>query len=338
MRTLLLALAAALISMGAQAATCPLPQYPTVNCTGVPAGTALTASGSMTITTAGTVVDAKKVTGYIDVRADNVVIKRSEVSLYITNRGKNLLIEDSTVGSSNAPNTCNNAGASGGVGIGEHDFTMRRVYLRGWSDGVRISGSNVTVEDSLIVVCSNNPADHGDGVQAYGAQNGRNIHLRHNVWDQRPAMVAGGYTAPIWLPNDRLDQLNSGAEWTEIKDNILAGGTMSFRMPGDPANSIPWTAKEVSGNKIVNKTWYYEATEIGKCNHILAWNNNAIVTYDFANGVVLSEVSKLTNCPESGTPTPTPEPTPVTHITLDVTVHSPGPIVIDSVTSHAVSP
>ncbi len=326
-------IAAAIMSFGtaASAATCPLPKYPTINCVGVPVGTTLAASGSITVTTAGVTIDARNVTGYIDVRADNVTIKRTKVSLYITNSGKNLLIEDTVVGSSNAPNTCNDAGASGGVGIGDRDFTMRRVYIRGWSDGVRISGSNVIVEDSLIVVCSNNPADHGDGVQAYGAQNGRNIHLRHNVWDQRPAMVAGGYTAPIWLPNDRVDQLNTNAEWTEVADNILAGGTMSLRIPSDPGNSIPWTAN-VARNHVVDGTWYYEATEIGACNHFLTWRDNDVVTYDWTNGVVLTQVRKLTDCPETGGTTPPPPP--ATHITLDVGISSATPVIVDGVTTH----
>ena len=42
-----------------QPQSCPLPAYPDASCTGVPAGTTLTPSGSLTITTAGTVINAR---------------------------------------------------------------------------------------------------------------------------------------------------------------------------------------------------------------------------------------------------------------------------------------
>jgi hypothetical protein len=54
--------------------------YPTPSTTGVPSGTALTASGPITVTTPGTVIEGKDVTGGIDVQADDVTIRNSRVS------------------------------------------------------------------------------------------------------------------------------------------------------------------------------------------------------------------------------------------------------------------
>jgi hypothetical protein len=296
MKALLFALLAALALVGpAHAADCSLPKYPVAACVGVPAGTNLqNVSGNITLSTAGQVYDAKNVSGAIIVKADDVTIKRTQVGTFITNEsGKNLTVEDSTIG----PTTCSNTNnGSGGVGLGWKDFIARRVYLRGNVDGVRIGGSNVLVQDSLIVVCSVNPDDHSDGVQAYGAQGAKNIKLVHNTWDQRAAMNGGGYTAPIFFPNDKTSQLNTGATWDAVNDNLLAGGTMSLRIFGD---AEPWVAKEIGGNKIVDKSWYYAPTDV-TCSNIEKWHDNAIVKFDWNAGAVTSEVKKLTDCTESG--------------------------------------
>ena len=57
--------------------TCPLPAYPDAGCTGVPAGTVLTPSGGLTITTAGTVIDGRDITGQVVVNAPNVTIRNT---------------------------------------------------------------------------------------------------------------------------------------------------------------------------------------------------------------------------------------------------------------------
>ena len=53
---------------------------PAYNNVGVPAGTALTPSGSINVTTAGAVIDGKDVTGEITVSANNVTIKNSRIT------------------------------------------------------------------------------------------------------------------------------------------------------------------------------------------------------------------------------------------------------------------
>ena len=53
---------------------------PAYNNVGVPSGTTLTPSGSITVTTAGAVVDGKDVTGDITVSANNVTIKNTRVT------------------------------------------------------------------------------------------------------------------------------------------------------------------------------------------------------------------------------------------------------------------
>ncbi len=70
----------------------PDPAYGNV---GVPAGTKLTPSGSITVTTPGTVVNGRSVSGEIDVKANNVTIKNTKVTM--------------TGGGCGTTNTCGNA-------------------------------------------------------------------------------------------------------------------------------------------------------------------------------------------------------------------------------------
>jgi hypothetical protein len=195
-----------------EATACPLPAYPTAACTGVPAGTQLTThQGDLVITTPGQVVDGLLVTGGIDVRADDVVIRNSEVRGPVLNdsggRRYRFTIEDSTV----APASGCSSWGNGAVGVS--NYTARRVRIAGFPDGFRIAGSDTVIEHSMVTLCSATPADHSDGIQAYGAANGTNIVIAHNTIDQR-AVTNGAATAPIFIPNDGERQGNQNVTVT----------------------------------------------------------------------------------------------------------------------------
>lgn len=277
-----------------------LTDYPTLTNTGVPAGTALTAyAGDMVITTANTVVDKRKVSGNIDVRAPGVVIRNSEIGGIVVNDNNvnhyAFTIENSTVGPATGCSSWGNGA------IGTKNYSAKKVLVRGFGDGFRIAGGNVLIQDSYVALCTTNPDAHSDGIQAYGAANGKNIVIDHNVIDQRN-ILDGTATAPIFIPNDGVNQGNQNLEVT-VTNNVLAGGGFSLRVYGD----LPFTAPSVSGNKIVDKTYAYGPVDIN-CARIARWKDNAVVTYDFANGKVLSEVRSLDNeCPSVTTP-PTTNP------------------------------
>ncbi len=272
----------------ASASECPLPAYPTAACTGVPEGTQLTThNGDLTVTQAGTVVDAKLVTGELNIRANDVVIRNSEIRGRVINDFNDtryrFTIEDSTVKPASG---CSSWG-NGAVGIS--DYTARRVEIAGFPDGFRVAGSNILIEDSFVTVCSANPEDHSDGIQAYGAENGTNIVIRHNTIDQR-SVTNGAATSPIFVPNDGERQFNQNVT-VSITDNLLAGGGYSLRVYGE----LPFSAPAVTGNKIVNDTWDYGPLDV-TCSKIGDWSGNATVTYDWATGKVLSQVKALDDC------------------------------------------
>lgn len=267
---------------------CPLPSYPTAACTGVPSGVQLTThNGDLTITQAGQVIDGLRITGEVNIRAHDVVIRNSEIRGRVINESNGtryrFTIEDSTVGPTSG---CSSWG-NGAVGIS--DYTARRVRISGFPDGFRVAGSNILIEDSLVTVCSANPADHSDGIQAYGAEGGTNIVIRHNVIDQR-SVTNGAATSPIFIPNDGERQGNQNLS-VRVTDNVLAGGGYSLRVYGE----LPFSAPAVTGNKIVDGTWEYAPLDV-TCSKIGDWSGNATVTYDWTTGKVLSQVRALNDC------------------------------------------
>lgn len=267
---------------------CPLPGYPTAACTGVPAGTSLTThNGGLVVTTPGQVIDGLRITGDVDIRANDVVIRNSEIHGHVFNDGSGtryrFTIEDSTVA---PPNGCSSWG-NGAIGVS--NYTARRVRISGFPDGFRIAGSNILIENSFVALCSANPEDHSDGIQAYGAAGGTNIVIRHNTIDQR-AVTNGAATAPIFVPNDGDRQGNQNIT-VSVVDNLLAGGGYSLRIYGD----LPFSAPAVTGNKIVDGTWDYGPVDV-TCSSIGTWAGNATVTYDWGRGRIIGQVRALNDC------------------------------------------
>jgi hypothetical protein len=268
--------------------TCPLPAYPTAACTGVPAGTDLTNhNGNLVVATPGQVIDGRRITGTVDIRAHDVVIRNSEIHGNVFNDSTGtryrFTIEDSTVA---PPNGCSRWG-NGAIGVS--DYKASRVRISGFPDGFRIAGSNVLIEDSFVTLCSGNPDDHSDGIQAYGAAGGTNILIRHNTVDQR-AVTNGAATAPIFVPNDGERQGNQNIT-VSIVDNLVAGGGYGLRLYGN----LPFSAPAVTGNKVVDGAWEYGPVDV-TCSNIGTWEGNATVTYDWARGQVTGQVRALDDC------------------------------------------
>ena len=67
----------------------------------MPAGTTLTPSGGLTISTAGTVIDGRDITGQVVVNAPNVTIRNSRIRtnamFAVDNNSTGLLVEDSEI-------------------------------------------------------------------------------------------------------------------------------------------------------------------------------------------------------------------------------------------------
>lgn len=254
--------------------------FPNASNTGVPAGTSLTTVSSVTLSTAGQVLDSRLVTGDVTVSANNVVIRNSEIRGRIRNTsGQSYTIQDSTVGPT--------SGCASIEAVGYSNYTARRVKLRNVGDGFRISGNNVLIEDSFVLLCSNS-GDHSDGIQGYGG--GTNIVIRHNTIDQRPARDV---TAPIFFADSSRSAV--------VVDNLLMGGTYSLRLHDDFTPDVgPWT---VTGNRIVSGAWQYGPTLMTNTDCAsVTWSDNRLVTID-ANYNVTS-LGNVVNCSGSTSSAP----------------------------------
>jgi hypothetical protein len=195
----------------------PPPQtgWPDATNTGVPTGTVLTASGAITVSTAGTIIENRDITGGITVNAPNVIIRRCRIrssTFYVVrNNSTGLLIEDSEIDGL--------LGTSNSMGMGNTGFTMRRCNVHGTENGFNIGGtSTVLVEDSYIHNLYTGGGAHTDGAQFN--QGASNITFRHNQFVSQPGSTSciimwdgsGTQNANVLIENNRL--LGAGAAYT----------------------------------------------------------------------------------------------------------------------------
>ncbi|KAA2261174.1 hypothetical protein F0L68_18270 [Solihabitans fulvus] len=237
--------------------SCPAaPAYPTTECTGVPPGTKLAVvDGDLNASTPGQVIDARHVTGNLNVLADNVVIRNSQIDGFVTNtQGQHpYTITDSTVG---ADSGCNLE-----TGVGEARFTATRVYIHGHGDGYGVAGDHVLIQDSFVHLCGT-PEAHSDGVQGY--QGGVDVVIRHNTLDQRDVPMSG-QTAPVFISDGSKDAV--------VQDNLLLGGSETIRVNNGGGHYV------VQGNRVVDGSWIYGPVA-SACGAIGVWSDNRLVTID----------------------------------------------------------
>jgi hypothetical protein len=232
------------------ARSCPaFPNFPDANCTGVPAGTALTVkTGNQTISTAGTVVSGWDVRGKIIINAANVTVKNSIIhgpaaggcadGGAIEVNGDNAIIQDTEVVMDN-PTACLD-----GISIGGNFATLTRVHVHGGVDGIKAgtdpSNHDYLIQDSYIHDMKwyasdpnqNGGETHNDGVQTWAGVH--NVTLRHNRIDLSTVLNTSG-------------QLASNAAWQDsaynsrVENNYLDGGgcTLNFSGQALPDNLQP---------------------------------------------------------------------------------------------------
>lgn len=188
--------------------------YPDANSTGVPAGTTLTAyTGPATITTAGTVIDGKRVTSCLVIKANNVTIRNSLIisdGCYF-----NVLSDNGNTGLTLTDVEIDGQGNGGGdSAINGAGWTCTRCDLHGTVDGVK-AGSNVVLQDSWIhdLVIGND--SHNDGVQSLGTTSLKILHNR--------IVMADGATSAVLLSTGSASDMRN----VQIANNYLGGGAFT---------------------------------------------------------------------------------------------------------------
>lgn len=230
--------------------------------TGVPAGTALKASGSLTLTTPGQVVSGLDITGGVTVAAPNVVIKNSKVHGSGSGDGirvlsGNVTVQDSEIyGFENA--------------IGYDNWTALRVNIHGdTGDGVKL-GSNTTLQDSWIHDLTPAAGAHSDGGQMQSGVT--NLVVRHNTIDMAST---GNANSALFMAPD-LGPSTSGP--VLVENNYLSGGNYTVYVV-DGNNGQYYVSNITVRNNVFGSSGFGPAD----VNVPVTWSGNTL-----ANGSVVN--------------------------------------------------
>ncbi|WP_157961408.1 calcium-binding protein [Microvirga flavescens] len=265
--------------------------FPDANSTGVPSGVTLTPStGDLTITTPGTVIDARDIKGTVWILAPNVTIQNSRITatdwtgVWIKPGVTGTVIKDSEI--QNIGSSVD--GANGIVGSG----TFLRNDISHIENGFNINGPSVIQDNYIHDMYAPNVrigtvwgGPHYDGIEING---GRDIYVKHNT-----VINDNGQTSAVMIDND-AGAINN----IQVDGNYLAGGGYTVYSDGS-FNGSAITGVSFTNNYLGEGYWGYY--------------------YFKGNSPTLSgnvELGHTWPMPVSGstsptpTPTPTPDPTP----------------------------
>ena len=125
--------------------------------------------------------------------------------------------------------------------IGVKSYTARRVEIRNSTDGFRVAGNDVLIQDSFFKAKSDGGCPHHDGVQGY--YGGTNVIVRHNTLDVRVPCATGA----IFFSDSSRE--------VQAFNNLVMGGAMVLR-----ANYCQ--LQRFHGNRIVENSWDYNPTHL----------------------------------------------------------------------------
>ncbi len=227
---------------GQLVAAAPAHAFPDASTTGVPAGTTLTPSPTITVTTSGTVIDAQDVTGQINVKANNVTIKRTRItggglySVRIYPGFTGTIVEDSDLIGTSSDCSSNISNSN--------SYTARRIDASGCKDGLKVA-SDVVVEDSYIHDQRKITGSHNDGIQCVG---GSNVLIIGNTIEgpfqqSTSAIIAQTNNAPI----DNF----------VITHNYLSGGSFTVYLKDKGTGFGPPTNSAITYNTFERDSWLY---------------------------------------------------------------------------------
>lgn len=183
--------------------------------------------------------------------------------------GPGFTVEDSTIVGD---------GCAGAAAVGNSNFELRRVHIKGFNDGVRSEGPNVRVYDSLIEICFS-AGGHADGLQVCpasagcgGFQDTGGLVFHHNT-----------VTHPKQDSTGAVFLMGGSTPGGQITNNLMSGFSITLRVHA-PAT--------VTGNRIVADSWLYEAVACEGWSG--TWSDNRLVTVG-ANYAV-SSTGGAVNC------------------------------------------
>ncbi|MCW2644723.1 MAG: hypothetical protein QOF87_4426 [Pseudonocardiales bacterium] len=209
---------------------------PSAATTGVPVGTHLTRhNGNITVTRAGTRINAMDLYGFLVIKAANVLVTNSVIRGGVATGGNpglvsntwaaatNFVLQDSTVVPAHPSVRLD--------GVRGANYTLTRVDIYGTVDGAKVIGNNVRIQNSWIhglVHYAHDPyqgngPSHNDAVQVL---NGRNVHMTGN------ALVGGSNSAL------QITQGNGVVAGLGFTGNWVDGGGCSVNVADIPLTTM----------------------------------------------------------------------------------------------------
>ncbi|MFD1504230.1 hypothetical protein FE374_04080 [Georgenia yuyongxinii] len=236
--------------------------FPDASNTGVPAGTPLTRSGSLTIEEDGAVIEGLEIVGSVKVLADNVVIRNSRIlgtaRTPLKVKGANLLVEDTEIDGQGKANPV----------LGSSDYTLRRVHIHNVVEGPRIDGGNVTIEDSYIHSLIDDDKTHGDVIQVLS---GKNINIHgNNLQAYNPDL---GYPANAAF---QFGEEHGRVRNCVVENNLMNGGNYTINGGGGGSEGAECTFR----NNVFQENYRYGVRA----------NLGPNVTWDKTSNVLLGTV------------------------------------------------
>lgn len=249
-------------------ASTPPGGFPTPETTGAPVETGLPA-GSCSLG-AGTFDGMLFDCSTLEVRS-GTIIRNSVILGEIKGdpSGPGFTVEDSTIMGN---------GCAGAAAVGNSNYTLRRVHIKGFNDGARAEGPDVRVYDSLIEICFS-AGGHADGLQVCPASAGcggsndvSGLVFHHN----RVSHPKADSTGAVFVMG--------GSSGGRVTDNLMSGFSITLRVHG--------AGYVVTGNRIVDGSWLYGAVDCDGATQ-LTWSDNRLIT---VNGYTVTSTGAEVSC------------------------------------------
>ena len=208
---------------------------------GTPAGVRLEAMSGETVRTAGTVLDAKDISGQITIAAANVTISRSRIhgtdSFGILVQSGSVTVTDTTL-------------TGFDYGIAGDNYTATRVEVTALQGDGFVLGSNTTIDSSWCHDLTPGTGAHADCAQLQSGEN--NVTVRNSWLDPGKGGAVQPNSALFLAPD--LGPSSNGP--LTIANNVLGGG--NFTMQCVDGNNGEYFIKtiNITGNRFLRDSQY----------------------------------------------------------------------------------
>jgi hypothetical protein len=256
----------------------PAGGWPSASTTGVPAGTTLKPSGSITVTTPGAVIQGLDIKGDVYIRAANVTLKNSRVTGRVDTGDSAGKYPGTLIQRVEVIGPYNSAADGGFPAVGYTDLTCDGCNIRGWGKGAGLV-ANVTIKNSWIhdLVVHGDPANGGSHNEAIISLGGSNFTVTGNRLDSGSAP---NFSASLAL----YSQMETIRNVT-VSNNLFNGG--GYCLYAGSTNG-----KTATNAKFTNNTFgtsvFPKCGSFGPVTSYTAGNGNVWTGNKMANGTVVN--------------------------------------------------